>query len=617
MPNLRPNRAARRADRRRTAKKILAATGAAVTATALTAGVSAPAANAAVYNPNVTLAADAIDIPVITTGALLGLAGALGVNSLPISIPLLGDYNLNLDWSQSSPANVYNAVNGASPMKPYESAPDESTWGVFCGALQGTKGNCRVTPVVAAGFGAFGAVEAIKNLGFSAEGNTLWPLADILGDGLTNSPMISLINPLRPNGGIAARFAPLLNLLGVDTSLAALGVKPTTDPWPPTGKDPWKTTSFVSNLIDVTWEYNLLSDFPVTPNPFSLLNSLVAAIPPVGQLASLASTPALELLGQLSFDFVDFAGVQRTCTPSSDDCYEGFDATTILLAGIPYTLGGGGEFNVAQLYLTLPADDLPILAPLRLPAQIINGVLDRLAAAFAPPGSAGLPFRLGTPIADILQPALKILVNIGYSDVITPTDIANNPDLIAQGFCGLGGVCYDRAFSQTGTPTPFGSVSTLTPQEWLQVPGDILGALVTGITQQLSKPFFGIIEPAPCVGCAPADAVAPKVAATEPTPGAAVADPAAKTVAAEASEPAAEAPAVVTADAGRGEAPAPTVTAARGSTAEPGRATGDTDTDTSNRTRGRNSAQAQSTSTTEDAGPAEAPTSRRAAAAQR
>lgn len=593
MPNFRPNRAARRADGRRTAKKLLAATGAAITTTALTAGVSAPAANAAVYNPEVALAADAIDVPVITTGALMGLAEALGVKSLPIATGGLGDLNLNLAWSQSSPANIYNAVNTASPMKPADA------WGLLGGACNP---DCRITPVIATGLGTFGAVDAIKSLGLSAQGNNLWPAADILGGGLTASALVSILNPLRPNGGIAARLSGLLGLLGMDTSLAPTGVQEGSE----------QKALFVGNLVDIAWEYNPLSDLPVTLNPFSLLNSALATVPPVSQLASASFDPTSPnfIFNQLAATLVSDKGVQETLTPSAEN-------GALILFAVLGALGGG--IDNPQVFATLPAEDLPLLAPLRLPAQLINGALDALGAAFAPPGSAGLPFRLGTPIADILQPALKILVNIGYSDVVTPTDIANNPDLLEQGFCGLGGVCYDRAFSQTGTPTPFGSVNPLTLQEMLQVPGDVLNALVTGFTQQLAKPFFGIIEPAPCVGCAPADAVAPAGTATKPTPGPAVADSAAKTAAAEASEPAAEAPAVVTADASRGEAPAPTVTAVRSSTQEPGRATVDTDTDTdaATRTRGRSSAQAQSTLSTEDAGSTEAPTSRRAAAARR
>jgi hypothetical protein len=100
--------------------------------------------------------------------------------------------------------------------------------------------------------------------------------------------------------------------------------------------------------------------------------------------------------------------------------------------------------------------------------------------------------------------------------VVTPTDIANNPALVQQGYCELGGVCYDRTFSQT--PTQFSLLGNLTPQEMLQVPGDVLGALVTGIGQQLAKPFFGILEPAPCVACTPTSAVAPRVAATVSAP---------------------------------------------------------------------------------------------------
>ena len=47
--------------------------------------------------------------------------------------------------------------------------------------------------------------------------------------------------------------------------------------------------------------------------------------------------------------------------------------------------------------------------PLRLPSELINIALKAL----------GSPYLLGTPIADILNPALTILTTIGYADVVT------------------------------------------------------------------------------------------------------------------------------------------------------------------------------------------------------
>ena len=275
------------------------------------------------------------------------------------------------------------------------------------------------------------------------------------------------------------------------------------------------------------------------------MNSLLGLLPP----SYLLTTPVSEIFNDINLT----AGIQGVY--NAPGTLPPFPNTQSLLATIG-TLLLAAPLNLGtppQLFLTLQNNDLPILAPLRLPAQPINAALDGLAAAFAPLGSSGLPFRLGTPIADILQPALKILVNIAYPDVVTPTDVANDPTLVSRGYCALGGVCYDRTFAQT--PTEFSLMGHLTPQEMLQVPGDVLNALVTGITQQLAKPFFGIIEPAPCVGCTPTAAVTPPVAAPAPAPSSAataesvtaeaVADPAPTAVAAVTAEPAAEAPSAV------------------------------------------------------------------------
>ena len=51
---------------------------------------------------------------------------------------------------------------------------------------------------------------------------------------------------------------------------------------------------------------------------------------------------------------------------------------------------------------------LPILPPVQLPGQLIN-----LA-----PSRFNRPYLLGNPFADASAPALKILVNTGYSDVV-------------------------------------------------------------------------------------------------------------------------------------------------------------------------------------------------------
>ena len=103
---------------------------------------------------------------------------------------------------------------------------------------------------------------------------------------------------------------------------------------------------------------------------------------------------------------------------------------------------------------------------MRITNAVLNGV--------------GVPITLGTPLADALQPALTILVNTGYTDVQTPSE----------------GGTYNRTYDQSGVYTPFLSQATLTPQEWLQVPGDVVKALIGGITDEIQQ-IFGVTR---CAG---------------------------------------------------------------------------------------------------------------------
>jgi hypothetical protein len=80
-----------------------------------------------------------------------------------------------------------------------------------------------------------------------------------------------------------------------------------------------------------------------------------------------------------------------------------------------------------------------------------------------------VPITVPTLLADALQPAAEILVNVGYTDVQTPSE----------------GGTYNRTYDQSGTYTPYLSVNPLTPAEWAQVPGDVVRALVNGFVPGL------------------------------------------------------------------------------------------------------------------------------------
>ena len=399
---------------RRSAAKI-AVVGAAVATAATVAVGAAPSASALDVNQQV-----------YTAGPLLNLLPLLGIDTIPISLgdlPVVGETTLILDFAPIGydSQNIYNTINALPFAKR----------GAFSSIYDRVIGAPADPPtqfpaVLGSGIGTRNLVESYRAQISSVSGNTppgYTPFQPVPGANptQTNQALLYLRNPLRPNGGIDARFAPILNLFGVDTTLPAAGVN--------TGTGLKLNTA----TLDVTWAYDLFSDFPVTLNPFSLVNSLLTFLP-------------VNLAGGVSLKGLDATAA-------------GLNVASVL--GIINRLSGGiaGVDDGQAFYGTLLPNDLPILEPLRLPSRLINAVFGT---------------DLGTPFADALQPAFTILVNPGYSDVVTPADIAADPTL-ADTYQP-----YDRTFLTSATPEPFLSVNPLTPAEWLQVPGDVVRALFTG-----------------------------------------------------------------------------------------------------------------------------------------
>jgi len=399
---------------RRSAAKI-AVVGAAVATAATVAVSAAPSASALDVNQQV-----------YTAGPLLNLLPLLGIDTIPISLgnlPVVGETTLILDFAPIGydAQTIYNTINALPFAKR----------GAFSSIYDRVIGAPADPPtqfpaVLGSGIGTRNLVDSYRAQISSVNGNTppgYTPFQPVPGANptQTNQALLYLRNPLRPNGGIDARFAPILNLFGVDTTLPAAGVN--------TGTGLKLNTA----TLDVTWAYDLFSDFPVTLNPFSLVNSLLTFLP-------------VNLAGGVSLKGLDATAA-------------GVNVASVL--GIINRLSGGiaGVDDGQAFYGTLLPNDLPILEPLRLPSRLINAVFGT---------------DLGTPFADALQPAFTILVNTGYSDVVTPADIAADPTL-ADTYQP-----YDRTFLTSATPEPFLSVNPLTPAEWLQVPGDVVRALFTG-----------------------------------------------------------------------------------------------------------------------------------------
>ena len=490
---------------RRSAAKIAVVGAAVATAATVAVGSAPPASAAELY----------VDQQVLIAGPLLNLLPALGITSVgPISlgaIPVIAPdgafLTLQLAPIGYDTQNIYNTVNAL----PFQRRSNLIVNRPFYDRVYSTTGATagQFPAVLSSGIGTKNLIDAYRTQIASINGNTpggytpYQPGTAQLPN-QTNQELLYLRNPLRPNGGIEARFAPLLNLFGVDTTLPTAGVK----------SNDAGTIKLNTGTVDLTWAYDTISDFPVTLNPFSIVNSLIAGLP-------------INLVG----------GVALTGLTGPD----GPTTTTALGLNVAGVLGilnrlSSGSLDVTDgqaYYGTLLPNDLPILEPLRLPSRLINTVFGT---------------DLGTPFADALQPAFTILVNTGYSDVVTPADIAADPTL-ADTYQP-----YDRTFLTSATPEPFLSVNPLTPAEWLQVPGDVVRALFAGF----GDVFFPSAPSAPPASVlpslAPPASAARTLAAAEAQP-AVVADDVAAPDSAPVAAPRTEAPtAVVSARKARGTA---------------------------------------------------------------
>lgn len=434
----------------------------------------------------------ALTVDGTTTGPLFWLISQLGLDSVTIpGVPVVGSLTVNLDWMKADANNLYNAANA-------------NTFAFFTGgtfyrpAILGSEPTGPA--LLASGPGTIQAIEAWKALMLSAAGETPEGYTPLTASGKVNSitgvpceegitcvqgvnqtglPLILLRDLGLPNGGINARFQQLFNLFGVDpvtpeaTTTSSTGIRLNTAE------------------VNIALAYDLLSDFPATGNLFSLANSLMATLLPTNLLGGVA------LEGTTQDDII--TNVVSALSPI------GASSTTT--------------------YGTLVPTDLPLLEALRLPVRLIN-----LAAT-----ALGLGIDLPTPIADALQPALEILVNIGYTDVQTPTE----------------GGTYNRTYTESGVNTPWLSVNPLTPAEWAKVPGDVFHALIDGIVTEIHT-LLGIAPPtaAPAAAAPSAARVTAAAAAAESESASDEDSSAGSDVAAAADDAADDAPSSVTSSRG-------------------------------------------------------------------
>jgi hypothetical protein len=445
---------------------------------------------------------------------------SLGLNistalSIPVQVTTVNaavnvGLNLNIRQIAGDTKNLYNTEAGIAQPGCNQS------YGISLSGPKGYASTCRYA-IQLATLGAVGnLIDAFRAQIASVQGDTAAGLIPFTfgpnatatfsgnvpganGPAYTNQALIFLQNQLRPNGGIGARFPGITSLLGGDPAMPAGGKTVSPD-----GKIVLNTTT-----LDLTWAYDPIGDFPAVFNLTSMANSLLAALPLNIVTGGLAAAP---LQGSSLSDIgLNLAGLLQLPID--------FSATI----GITATLNTLAMEDGKSFYSTLVPNELPITTAIGLPGTLVNFVLNTL----------GSRFLLGNPVGDALAPAMKILVNTGYTDVLAPDDLSECATgcgtADAKTWAQLGYTAYDRTFgayaapggvASAATPTPFGSVDPLTPAEKRAAFGDVWEAFFGGLAAQFAKPLWGIIVPADSQEATPSAAVktaaAVKPAATVP-----------------------------------------------------------------------------------------------------
>lgn len=425
--------------------------GVAATSAAMTMGLTAPSVNALPYQKDpgtkaVTADVQNLALPVnlgpllealgVDLGAINGpldTLDALGINLVTTGPPfgLAALFGLNVGYVPALPPLLVDEITNTGTI----------TLGPALGQLLASLGLGQLAALLAnLPLGLPIHVPVVVGFGLGALGTTLaYPeIQDYFtrdGAGITILPLILVRNPGRADGGLAARFAPFLDplvqLFGYD-SVVTPEVENDTDI---KILNPLASVIYKPIKIDATVEYDTLSDFPSWPNPFSLINSAAAFAFPTYILRS-----------------PDLNGV-----------------TGQLLEGLPDLLGNvASPTGAANLFLTLPVDSLPLLEPFRYPTDIANFV-------------TGGFFRFYNPFADAIEPALKILTNLGYTNVTQ--DMSNPLDPYPRNF--------EDNYGNGDLGDGPGGVPFFTLPEGIdasRIPGDLFTALAAGIQDAF---FYG------------------------------------------------------------------------------------------------------------------------------
>ncbi|KAA0107736.1 PE-PPE domain-containing protein [Mycolicibacterium sp. P1-5] len=232
---------------------------------------------------------------------------------------------------------------------------------------------------------------------------------------------VLVANPNRPNGGLLERIAPfaipVINLTGSGATPTDTGIK----------------------TIDIIRQYDAIADFP--RYPLNLLADL--------NLIAGAAIHSSYITGPI--DYTDQELAQIAQSPSNQQTY--------------------GD----TVYITIPAKQLPLVAPLR---QF---------------GDATGLSAITTPLADLIEPTLRVLVELGYDRSIpygeptgfglfpniNPSDLAS--DLSSAVASGVHAALTDLGFTMPQRAPAASAPATITAKATKAAPrGDSATARVRG-----------------------------------------------------------------------------------------------------------------------------------------
>lgn len=394
-------------------------------------------------------------VNLITTGGLFTLIRLLGVDlgwvpSFPNSV---ADEINNTPYLDVSLDSIFKALGLPTSGLKFDSLKAAlALLGINLPPLSTNAADVRIPIVAGWGFGAFAAGAAYQQVvddlpNQPGGANYTGTDSPLLGS-FTILPMILIDNPGRANGGILARAYPLFGLLGIDTVTPDTQVQssgtsivsgiPVVGDIPLFGLTPGGA-NLIPIKIDATAEYLPLSDFAAWPNPFTMANNVAAGLFPTyilrnQSLDTLSTVLINQVVSQLGADVTDYLA-----NPGDNPQL-------------------GPKLNI---YITIPANSLPLLEPTYLAYDIVN----LLTGA-----------NLNNPIGTALSPVLTSLVNLGY------TDVSYNPTT------GI----YERSLDEADVPTAFGTLPA--DVDWEQVPGHLVNNLVTGIQKAISD---GLVSQTP------------------------------------------------------------------------------------------------------------------------